>query len=78
MSDTRQKVVEILASVLNKSVDDISTVDNFTDIEDWDSLNHLKVVLAIEEEIGIKFDIQEVMEVISISSAVNFIQNKRD
>ena len=37
------------------------------DVELWDSMNHLRLVTAIEEAFGIKLLMREVMEMTSIS-----------
>ena len=37
-------------------MDDSTTAD---DIEDWDSLEHINLIVAIEKEIGIKFSMGE-------------------
>lgn len=30
------------------------------DVDNWDSLSHVRLIVAIEQELGIKFDISEI------------------
>ena len=38
----------------------------FGALEVWDSLNHMKLVTALEEEFGVAFSDEEVLEAISL------------
>jgi len=61
---TREMIFERTNRVFRDVFDDNSiTVGENTkaaDIEDWDSLMHINLVLAIEEEFGMKFSMGEV------------------
>lgn len=45
-------------------IDDESSMDN---VENWDSLNHLKLVLALEEELNVSFSEEESVEILSFA-----------
>ncbi len=76
MAEVRERVVKVLSQVLGTPAEKVSTVDKFTDLEKWDSLYHINVVLGIEKEFGLHFDIQEVMLINSIKSVVDLVNKK--
>ena len=51
-------------------MDDSTTAD---DIEDWDSLEHINLIVAIEKEIGIKFSMGEVNGMKNVGEMVDII-----
>ena len=46
------------------------------DIPTWDSLNHINLILALEEEFGIQFASQEVMSMASVSDLYTLLETK--
>ncbi len=48
------------------------------DIEEWDSLNHMSLIQAIEQEFEIEFDFFEVMDFENIGALIESIQKKRN
>lgn len=58
--DTRIK--EVMAEVLD--IDPMLIDDNYSreETSTWDSLNHLRLITALEEAFGVKFTMQEVEE----------------
>jgi acyl carrier protein len=45
-------------------------------IEDWDSLNHINLILEIELSFGINIDIREYAEMISYRAIVEILQER--
>lgn len=59
--------------------DDEITVNDATtaaDIEDWDSLEHINLVVAIEKCFGVKFNIGEVSSMKNVGEMVDYILAK--
>ena len=46
------------------------------DIEDWDSLEHINLIVAIEKCFGIKFNIGEVSSMKNVGEMVDYILAK--
>ena len=61
----KEEIYERLNNVFRDIFDDISIVVNekttSNDIEDWDSLEHINLVVAVEQEFGIKFNIEQIL-----------------
>lgn len=71
-----EKLNEIFCDVLD--LDDIELNDETTanDIEEWDSLAQIQLVVAIEKAFGLKFTSQEIVEWKNVGDMVMSIQNK--
>ena len=74
---TREEVYEKLNEVFRDVFDDESiTVDDSTsaeDIEDWDSLEHINLIVAVERCFDIKFPIRAVTEMENVGDMVDII-----
>ncbi len=77
---TREEVYEGVNEVFRRIFDDESiTVEDGTtsaDIEDWDSLEHINLVVAIEKKFGIKFNMGEVNGFKNVGEMVDTIVSK--
>lgn len=58
--------------------DDLTIEDstNSDNIEDWDSLNHINLVSAIEKEFKIKFALGELQDLKNVGSMVDLMMKK--
>jgi acyl carrier protein len=65
MQFQEKKLKELLAKIF--SVDASTITDNTTPdtLEDWDSLRHMNLVVALEEEFGVELSDDQVVEILS-------------
>ena len=74
---TREAVFETLNEVFRDVFDDenISVTDNTTsnDIEDWDSLEHINLLAAVEQEFGVKFNMGQVVSMKNVGEMADII-----
>ena len=49
-----------------------------TDIDKWDSMNHVLLIAAIENKFAVKFDIMEIIEINTIGHFINLIEKKQN
>ena len=74
---TREEVYTKLNEVFRDVFDDetISVHDETTsdDIEDWDSLEHINLVVAVENEFDIEFNMGEVNKMKNVGVMVDII-----
>jgi acyl carrier protein len=61
----QDKLKQILASVFNITLEEITNDSSPDTIENWDSLNHLNLVLALEEEFEINFTEEQTVEILN-------------
>ena len=77
---SREEVFEKLNEVFRDVFDDESiTVTDATtanDIDDWDSLEHINLLAAIEQEFGMKFNMGQVVSMKNVGEMVDIIISK--
>lgn len=71
-----EKLKEILEDVLDVSCDDFTEETIRKDVDEWDSLAHINVVMSMESEFEIKFTLQEVNEMSDIGKIVSMISER--
>lgn len=74
---TKEKIYEGLNEVFQEVFDDESIVvkpeTTADDIEDWDSLEHINLVVAIENHFNMKFNMNEVTTMKNVGEMVEII-----
>lgn len=71
MKNIEVKVKEIIAEILNVSVDDIADDTAIGDIAEWDSLHHIQIISAIEKKFDFRFTPDIMMDLEDVSDIVN-------
>ena len=76
----KEEIYERLNKVFRDIFDDESIVvkpeTTSADIEDWDSLEHINLIVAVEQEFGMKFNMNEVTTMKNVGEMVNIIQSR--
>ncbi|MDR1891980.1 MAG: acyl carrier protein [Oscillospiraceae bacterium] len=74
--DIKAKLQEVFRDVFDDG--DIELRDNMTaaDIEDWDSLAHIQLIVAAEKAFGVKFFTAEVSRLKNVGDFIALIENK--
>ncbi len=67
MNDVRKKILEIMSVIFELEVDEISNDAAPGLIENWDSLRHMTLIVALEEEYNIHFADDELIELLNLA-----------
>ena len=77
---TREEVINGVQDIFRDIFDEneliISDTTSSDEIEDWDSLNHINLVSAIEKEFKIKFSLGELMTLKDVRAMVDLMLEK--
>jgi acyl carrier protein len=71
-----KQLTEIYCNVLNVDNLMLSETTTAEDIEEWDSLSHIQIVVAIEKHFHIKFSSLEIMRWKNVGEMVDSISQK--
>ncbi len=67
------KVKDILADILRLDRDAIDSQDAAASLSDWDSLKHLSIIMAIEEEFLIAIPPEQIPQLTSYTNIINWL-----
>jgi len=74
--DIQNKVFEIVAKVCETEVSNITMETTIGDFSRWDSMGHLTILQQVEEELGISFEPEEMMDLEDVNDIVNAVKAK--
>ena len=74
--DILSKVQNIFRDVLDEENISLTSQTTANDIEEWDSLTHIKLVVAIEKSFKIKFTSKEILSWKNVGEMVETIHAK--
>ena len=66
------KLNEIFIDVLDLDECELTEETSANDIEEWDSLSHIQLIVAIEKSFGIKFTSLEIMKWRNVGESLQF------
>ena len=76
---TKQEIIKVVNNIFIDVLDDedivISETTTSDDVDDWDSLNHIHLVVAIEKHFKLRFTSQEIQ---SWNNVGEMILNMKD
>ena len=71
-----EKIKKLMAKIFEINIEDISNNIYPTDIENWDSLRHLMLIVDLESEFQIKFNDDELVSLTDFASICQIISKK--
>lgn len=75
---TREEIFAKVQDIFREVFDDeelvIADETNSDDIEDWDSLEHISLIVSMEKEFNLKFDIKQVNKLENVGQMVDMIK----
>ena len=72
----RDRVISIVSRVLGVPASSISEDSSPDTIGHWDSLAHMRLMLALEEEFGLRFTDEEIMSMTRVATMVSRIDGR--
>jgi len=73
----REMIARNLADVLDEDHIDLVDQTRADEVDGWDSVNHVKLIIAIESEMGIRFESDEITAPENVGALVDLIISKK-
>jgi acyl carrier protein len=71
--NTIDRVKAAVAAVLKVPADSLTASSSPDDVQSWDSMHHLQIVIALEEEFGVQFAADEIDGLQTVGALSNWI-----
>lgn len=65
MENQKVKILEVMSSVFEVELTSLNEDSSIDNIENWDSIRHLNLILALEEEFSITIPDEEVGDLVN-------------
>ncbi|HEY1710979.1 MAG TPA: acyl carrier protein [Rhizomicrobium sp.] len=75
-SEILQKITEILSDVLDEPDLKLTEASVSDDVPDWDSINHVKLIIGLENDLKIRFEPEEITGLATVGDLIDLIQKK--
>ena len=69
-------ITDIMRDVFDVDDLEVSLDTTAEDVEDWDSLSHIRLIVAIERKFGFKFKNSEIESLKNVGELVNLVETK--
>lgn len=71
-----QEVRQIVSDIFNVPIDEVSETSSPNTLSNWDSLQHLNLVLALEQNFGLQLGPDEIEQLLSVGSIIEIVESK--
>lgn len=71
----KEKILNIMSLVFDTPVEQLNEESSVDNIENWDSLRQLNLIIALEEEFNISFKVDEIGHFVNYKIIFYFISN---
>lgn len=71
-----ERIQQIFRDVLDQADLVVTSASSPNEIEAWDSLNHINIIVAIQSEFHIKFALAEMQSLMNVGAMIAIIKRK--
>ena len=72
--DYTKRVKELISLTLEVRLDALSDESSPENVPEWDSIGHLNLMLALEDELQVRIDADSIARLSSIPAIVSFLE----
>jgi len=73
----KERVFQILSQIMGIPVQDIREDSSPDTIAEWDSLKHMRLVLALEEEFSVRFSDETIVGMLNVSDILKAVSDNQ-
>jgi len=70
----KDKVFQIVSRIMGVPMEQISEHSSPDGVQEWDSLKHMSLLLSLEEEFDVRFEDDELIEMMSVGKILEVLQ----
>jgi len=70
------RVKQVMSNIFNVEINLIGNDSSPDNIENWDSLKHMSLIVALEEEFDIEFSDEDIVDSMNYALIINILNSK--
>ena len=71
-----EQLQTVMAAILQVPADQITPESEREGLDAWDSVQHLNLMLAIEDEFGVSMDVEALQSLTSVPKILEFLEGR--
>lgn len=71
------KIIELIARVLNVPVGDVTLETEIGELDEWDSLRNVQIIAQLEKEFEVKITPDMIMDLEDVSDIISLIKDMK-
>lgn len=75
-TEIRSRLLQMLSDIIREPLPTEGPIHR-ADVPRWDSLNHMTFIIAVEEELGVRFSAEDVQAITSIDDMVSLLARRQ-
>lgn len=76
MKELENRLINVIAQVFNVSQAEVSLKSDPDNIDGWDSVGHLNLMMAIEKAFGVKFETKQIIQLDSVEKIFEALEKE--
>lgn len=68
-------IIEIFNDILDLEEGQLTPESSPIDIDEWDSMANVNIIVALEEEFEIKFKLEDILDVKTVNDFINLVDS---
>lgn len=74
-TQTKERLIEVFAEVFHLERDSLPENPTLGQLAEWDSLAHIRLIMAVEEAFGLQFQMEVIPKLISFEALLDELQH---
>ncbi|MGE3342186.1 MAG: acyl carrier protein [Vicinamibacterales bacterium] len=75
--DVRQRFQRVFREVFDNNSIEVTDAMSAADVEEWDSLSHVQLVMALEKEFQLRFTTDEIIDLKNVGEFMALVTRKK-
>ena len=66
MTELQQQARKVVSNIMTVPLESLTLESSAGSVESWDSLRHMSLILALEQEFGVRFEDDQIVNMLSV------------
>jgi acyl carrier protein len=74
----REEVIKVVSNILNVPIGEVNEDSSPQTLVQWDSLQHMNLILALEEKFGIRFREDQIVDMLNVQLIILAVEELKN